>query len=228
MPRTLLFWSSGKDSAWALQILREQMGIAVVGLVTSFNEEADRVAMHAVRRSLVEAQARAVGLPLWSIELPVPCSNADYEERTLTALGRAKEEGITHVAFGDLYLEDVREYRVAMLSKTDLEPLFPIWTSPDDTSQLAHDMLAAGLRSVITCVDPQQLAPEFAGREFSEGFLSEIPTTVDPCGERGEFHTFCYGGPMFDSDLEVQVGETVLRDRFWFTDVIPNSNQPMS
>jgi uncharacterized protein (TIGR00290 family) len=222
--RVLLSWSSGKDCAWALHVLRQQPDVEVVGLLTTFNESVDRVAMHAVRRTLVEAQAEATGLPLWAVDLPFPCSNADYEARLQTAIDRACDEGITHIAFGDLFLEDVRDYRIGMLSGTGIEPLFPIWETPADTASLARDMLTAGLQTVLTCVDPKQLPERFAGRQFDEQLLSDFPDSVDPCGEQGEFHTFCYSGPMFAHDIDVHVGEIVQRDGFCFADVLPGEN----
>ncbi|HJY78893.1 MAG TPA: ATP-binding protein [Burkholderiales bacterium] len=221
MSATLLSWSSGKDSAWALHVLRKRPDVQVVGLLTTFNEVADRVAMHAVRRSLVEAQAAAARLPLWQVPLPFPCSNADYEERMRRVIARARAEKITHVAFGDLFLQDVREYRVRMLGDTGVEPLFPLWCSAGETPDLARTMLRNGLRAVLTCVDPRQLSASFAGRAFDAKLLAELPGGVDPCGERGEFHTFCFAGPMFDREIGIRVGETVSRDGFWFTDVMP-------
>jgi uncharacterized protein (TIGR00290 family) len=217
----LLSWSSGKDSAWALHVLRQQPNVQVVGLLTTFNEVADRVAMHAVRRSLVEAQAAAARLPLWRVPLPSPCSNADYEGRMASLITHARKEGVKNMAFGDLVLEDVREYRVRMLSGTGVEPLFPLWCSPAQTPALARTMLNDGLRAVLTCVDPGQLHEAFAGRFFDAALLAALPQGVDPCGERGEFHTFCFAGPMFDREIGVRVGETVSRDGFCFTDVVP-------
>ena len=217
-PRVLLSWSSGKDSAWTLQLLRGQ-GLDVVGLLTTFNEAADRVAMHAVRRTLVEAQAVAAGLPLRTVPLPWPCSNAEYERRMAAAVAGALEDGITHVAFGDLFLQEIRDYRIRQLAGTGIDPLFPLWGGPGDTPALARRMVDAGLRAVLTCVDPKQLAPEFVGRQFDAALLAELPPEVDPCGERGEFHTFCYAGPMFRAEIPVQVGETLCRDGFWFADV---------
>ena len=216
--RVLLSWSSGKDSAWALRVLR-QAGEDVVGLLTTFNEAADRVAMHAVRRSLVEAQADAAGLPLRSVGLPWPCSNEQYEARVDAELRRAAAEGVTHVAFGDLFLEDVRAYREGQLEGTGLEPLFPIWHWPGGTAALARAMIAGGVQAVLTCVDPAQLDPSFVGASFDAGLLAALPEAVDPCGERGEFHTLCWAGPMFAKPLAVAVGERVLRDGFWFADV---------
>jgi uncharacterized protein (TIGR00290 family) len=225
MRRVLLSWSSGKDSAWALHVLRQTPDVEVMGLVTTFNEAVDRVAMHAVRRALVEAQARSAGLPLWAVPLPWPCSNDDYERRMAVAIARARDEDITHLAFGDLFLGDVRDYRIRQLSGTGVEPLFPIWGSSMDTPALAQGMLAAGLRAVLTCVDPRQLAESFVGREYNAALLADLPPTVDPCGERGEFHTFCHAGPMFASEIAVRVGETVNRDGFCFADVVPDAGE---
>ncbi|MFQ5683773.1 MAG: ATP-binding protein [Candidatus Binatia bacterium] len=219
--RVLLSWSSGKDSAWTLHVLRQQPEVEVVGLLTTFNEAVNRVAMHAVRRPLVEAQAAMAGLQVWPVPLPFPCSNADYEERMRAVMSRAREEGVTHVAFGDLFLEDVREYRIRMLAGSRIEPLFPLWCSPADTPLLAQKMVRAGLRAVLTCVDAKQLSENFAGRAYDTAFLSDLPPTVDPCGEHGEFHTFCFGGSMFVSEIAIQLGETVSRDGFCFTDLIP-------
>lgn len=218
--RVLLSWSSGKDSAWSLQALRRRRDVEVVGLLTTFNEAVDRVAMHAVRHALVEAQAEAAGLPLWPLALPSPCPNAEYEKRMRVVVARARDEGITHIAFGDLFLEDVRDYRIRMLSGTGIEPLFPIWRSPADTPALARRMLSAGLRAVLTCVDPAQIAATFCGRSYDAALLAALPPETDPCGERGEFHTFCFAGPMFDREIPVQTGETVTRDGFCFIDLV--------
>jgi uncharacterized protein (TIGR00290 family) len=214
----LLSWSSGKDSAWALQSLRAA-GEDVAGLLTTFNDAADRVAMHAVRRSLVEAQAAAAGVPLRTVRLPWPCSNDQYEACVGAELARAAADGITHVAFGDLFLEDVRAYRERQLAGTELEPLFPLWHPPGGTAALARAMIAGGLEAVITCVDPAQLDPSFVGRAFDADLLATLPEGADPCGEKGEFHTFCHAGPMFERPLDVEVGVRLLRDGFWFADV---------
>lgn len=221
LTRVLLSWSSGKDSAWALHRLRQTPQVEVVGLLTTFNEAADRVAMHAVRRNLVEAQAAAAKLPLWSVPLPFPCSNAEYEERMRAVVTHARQQGVTHIAFGDLFLEDVRAYRVSLLAGSGIEPLFPLWCSPADTPALARTMLHSGLRAVLTCVDPKQIAERFIGRAYDEALLAELPPTVDPCGERGEFHTFCFAGPMFDHAIAVELGQTLFRDGFYFADVLP-------
>ena len=218
-PKALLSWSSGKDSAWALHVLRQRAEVEVVGLVTTFNEAYDRVAMHAVRRELVEQQAEASGLTLWPVMLPWPCSNVEYEERTRAVSEKARAEGITFFAFGDLFLEDIRSYRERQLADTGLTPLFPLWCSPEKTKPLAAEMIAGGLRAVLTCIDPKQLGTDFVGRSFDDDLLTELPTHVDPCGERGEFHTFCSAGPMFAQPIAVIVGERVERDGFVFADV---------
>ncbi len=217
MKRILLSWSSGKDSAWSLHILRQQ-GYEVAGLLTTFNQAADRVAMHAVRRSLVELQAEAAGLPLWSVPLPWPCSNEQYESLMAQACAKAVHDGIVGVAFGDLFLEEIRSYRLKQLSGTGLEPLFPVWGIPTDS--LAREMIASGVKAILTCVDPRKLDPSFAGRHFNSRLLADLPSGIDPCGENGEFHTFVYAGPMFSREILVAVGETVARDQFVFADLI--------
>ena len=217
MKRTLLSWSSGKDSAWSLHLLRQQNEHEVVGLLTTFNQAANRVAMHAVRRSLVEAQAKAAGIPLWGVDLPQPCSNNDYERIMKETCESAVQSGIECIAFGDLYLTDIRAYREKQLEKSGLEPIFPVWGMP--TRELARAMIKSGVRAKLTCVDPKRLAPEFVGREFNEQILSDLPPDIDPCGENGEFHTFAYAGPMFRHNLSVEVGEIVSRDGFVFADL---------
>src|SRR5271155_901324 len=218
MRRILLSWSSGKDSAWSLHVLRQRGEYDVVGLLTTFNGEADRVAMHAVRRELVERQAAAAGLPLWGVPLPWPCSNEQYELLMAQACARAVAEGIEGVAFGDLFLEDVRAYREKQLKNTGLQPVFPVWGLP--TRALAEEMIACGTRAKLTCIDTEKLDRSFAGREFDEALLAALPGEVDPCGERGEFHSFVYAGPMLNRVLPVSVGETVVRDQFVFADLI--------
>jgi uncharacterized protein (TIGR00290 family) len=217
MKRILLSWSSGKDSAWSLHVLRQRGEYEVVGLLTTFNGEADRVAMHAVRRELVERQAAAAGLPLWGVALPWPCPNEQYEALMAGACAKAVAEGIAGVAFGDLFLEDVRAYREKQLKGTGLEPIFPVWGLP--THELAREMLASGLRAKLTCIDTTKLEPSFAGREFDERLLSDLPAGVDPCGERGEFHSFVYAGPMLNDVVAVSVGATVVQDQFVFADL---------
>jgi uncharacterized protein (TIGR00290 family) len=217
MKRILLSWSSGKDSAWSLHVLRQRGEYEVVGLLTTFNQVADRVAMHAVRRELVERQAAAVGLPLWAVPLPWPCSNEQYERLMAETCAKAVGDGIEGVAFGDLFLEDVRAYREKQLKGTGLEPVFPVWGMP--TRELAREMIAAGVRAKLTCVDTEKLDRAFVGREFDERLLRDLPEEIDPCGERGEFHSFLYAGPMLNAVLPVVVGEIVVRDQFVFADI---------
>ena len=220
MTRILLSWSSGKDSAWALHVLKQQRKYEIAGLLTTFNRAANRVAMHAVRRELVEAQAEVAGIPLWPVELPWPCSNADYEAVMRATCSKAVAQGIEAVAFGDLFLQDVRAYREKQMRDAGLQPLFPLWGLP--TAELAREMIATGLRAKLTCVDPKLLNASFAGREFDAQLLQDLPTEVDACGERGEFHSFAYAGPMFRRPLEVAAGEVVTRDGFVFADVTLN------
>jgi len=215
-----LSWSTGKDSAWTLQMLRREHPGAVAGLLTTINEAFDRVAMHAVRRALVTAQAEAAGLPLYAIDLPWPCSNEEYETRMAAAVNRLEADGFTHMAFGDLFLEDVRRYREERLASTALTPLFPLWkTMP--TRDLALEMIDNGLRACLTCVDPRVLPASFAGRLFDRDLLADLPEGVDPCGENGEFHSFVWDGPMFARPVMVAVGDRVERDGFIFADVLP-------
>jgi uncharacterized protein (TIGR00290 family) len=221
--RILLSWSSGKDSAWTLHVLKDSREYEVAGLLTTFNQAANRVAMHAVRRELVERQAEAAGIPLWPVELPWPCSNADYEAAMRCACKQAVGQGIEAVAFGDLFLGDVRTYRENQMRNSGLQPLFPIWGLP--TADLARQMISAGLRAKLTCVDPRVLDAGFAGREFDERLLEDLPAGVDPCGERGEFHSFAYAGPMFARQLDLSVGEVVKRDGFVFADITSGVSQ---
>ena len=221
MKRILLSWSSGKDSAWSLHVLRQQCEFEIVGLLTTFNQSADRVAMHAVRHELVEQQAAAASLPLWAVDLPWPCSNEQYESLMAEACAKAVRAGIEGIAFGDLFLEDVRGYREKQLAATGLAPIFPLWRMP--TPQLAREMIASGLRARLTCIDTKQLDANFAGREFDENLLRELPRSTDPCGENGEFHSFAYAGPMFSREIPVTLGEQVVRDQFVFMDLLPTT-----
>src|SRR5579871_1901853 len=221
MPRILLSWSSGKDSAWTLHVLRQQPDCEIVGLLTTLNAEFDRVAMHGTHRSVLEAQASAAGLPLWDVPLPWPCSNADYEACMREVCGRALKQQVDAIAFGDLFLEDIRAYREAQLRDTGLQPLFSLWELP--TAALAREMIAGGLRAKLNCVDTQQLSADFVGRDFDEGLLSELPATVDPCGERGEFHTCGYAGPMFRKPIGLEAGEIVMREQFAYADFLVGS-----
>ena len=216
MKRVLLSWSSGKDSAWALHLLRRDPEIEICGLVTTLNAEFDRVAMHGTRRTVLEAQAEAAELPLWIVPLPWPCSNEEYEKRMAEVCRRAVTEHVDAIAFGDLFLTDVRAYRESQLKPTGLEPLFPVWQIPTD--ELAREMIVAGLRARISCVDKKQLPAEFAGREFDADLLNDLPAGTDPCGERGEFHSCVYAGPMFKAPLPLETGEVVDRDGFVFAD----------
>lgn len=248
MKKIVLSWSSGKDSAWTLHVLRQRGEYEVVGLLTTINADADRVAMHGVRRELLEAQASAADLPLWILTLPWPCSNDDYERVMRNAIDRAVGEGIQGIAFGDLFLEDVRAYRERQLAGTGVKPIFPIWGIP--TARLAPEMIASGLRARLTCIDTQALPASFAGREFDEQLLADIdrlddgadlysqPSSKkastssadtllssglqkkDKCGERGEFHTFCYAGPMFSRTIPISTGEVVVQERFAFADLL--------
>lgn len=217
--KILVSWSTGKDSAWMLHMLNRHYPGAAAGLLTTTNQAFDRVAMHAVRRELLEAQAAATGLPLHVLPLPWPCSNEQYESIMRTAIAGFVADGFTHAAFGDLFLDDVRRYREERLAGTGLEPLFPIWkTKP--TRDLAHDMIDAGLKARLTCIDPRKLDRSFAGHNFDQRLLNDLPASVDPCGENGEFHSFAYGGPMFTREIKVKIGDTVDRDGLVFTDLL--------
>ncbi len=218
LKRVLLSWSSGKDCAWALHLLRQRNDVEVVAWVTTFNEAFGRVAMHAVRRELVRMQAERAGLPLWEIPLPWPCSNEQYEAQMKGVCERAVAEGIEQVAFGDLFLRDIRAYREKQLAGTGLEPIFPVWDIP--TRELAEQMISAGVGAKLTCVDPRKLPESFAGREFDAALLQDLPEGIDPCGENGEFHTFCYASPVFRAPIPVTVGEVVTRDGFCFADLV--------
>ncbi len=216
MKRVFVSWSSGKDSAWTLHLLRQRSEFDIAGLLTTVNSEFDRVAMHGTRRSVLEAQARAAGLPLWIVPLPWPCSNENYEQRMGELCARAISEGVQAIAFGDLFLQDVRAYREKQLLPTGLEPLFPLWLEP--TAALAQEMIANGLRARLSCIDTKRLPPTFAGRDFNASLLAELPPDIDPCGEYGEFQTCVYAGPMFQSPIQLEPGEIVTRDGFTYAD----------
>ncbi len=217
--KVLLSWSSGKDSAWALHVLRRaHPSLEVVGLLTTVSSAHDRVAMHGVRRLLLDRQAKAVGLDLWEVEIPARCSNEVYEAATVEALDMAAVRGVEAIAFGDLFLEDVRSYRLALLEKVGLQPLFPVWGL--DTTQLAQQMIEAGCCAHLTCIDPRVCPHELAGAAYDAELLAALPPNVDPCGENGEFHTFVSDGPAFAYPIAVQVGKTVERDGFMFTDLL--------
>ncbi len=217
MPKkTWLSWSSGKDSAWALHLLRQSDDYEVTALFTTINSAFERVAMHAVRVALLREQAQAVGLPLHLIEIPYPCSNEQYAAAMTAFITRAQDESVRCMAFGDLYLEDVRRYREERMRGIGIEPIFPLWGKP--TRPLLQEMLASGLRARLTCVDPRVVPAEFAGCELTEELLSKMPATIDPCGENGEFHTFVFAGPMFTRALDIEMGEVLTRDGFVFAD----------
>jgi len=221
--KILVSWSSGKDSAWTLHALRADPSCRVVGLLTTVNVRHERVAMHSVRRSILEAQARSVGLDLQIVPLPWPCANEVYESAMSEAIRSAVSRGITHVAFGDLFLREIRAYREQQLASTPLRPLFPLWDLP--THSLARAMIDGGIRAVVTCVDPRQLPPAFAGRPFDPSFLDDLPPEVDPCGENGEFHTCVLDGPDFCRPIPARVGTIVERDGFVFADVVPETEE---
>jgi uncharacterized protein (TIGR00290 family) len=216
--KTILAWSSGKDSAWALHVLRARGDVEVVGLLTTIDGKSERVAMHDVRRALVRAQADAAGLPLLEVAIPWPCSNVDYERAMGEAMTRAKNDGVETVAFGDLFLEDIRKYREEKLAAIGVRPIFPLWGT--QTDRLAREMIDGGLRARVTCIDNKQLDRSFAGRDFDASFVRDLPASVDPCGERGEFHTFAFAGPMFARAIDVNTGDIVDRDGFTFADLL--------
>jgi len=221
MKQILLSWSSGKDSAWTLHVLRQRGDVEVVGLLTTINSHFQRVAMHGTRYDLLKAQAAAARLPLWEVPLPWPCSNEVYEQAMSAVCASAVQQGISAIAFGDLFLEDVRRYREDRLRGTGLEPMFPLWGR--NTRELVSEMLAGGLRARIVCVDPAKLPSEFAGRDLDENLLNRLPAGVDPCAENGEFHTFAYAGPMFHKPIAIKDGEVVAREGFLYADVVPES-----
>ena len=216
---TLLSWSTGKDSAWSLYVLRQRPDVTVVGLVTTLNAAFGRVAMHGVRRALLEAQAEAAGLALHVLEIPHPCPNADYERIMGAFVAAQAAAGVAAMAFGDLFLEDIRRYREARLAGTGIAPLFPLWGI--DTGVLARRMIDGGLEAYVTCVDRQKLPASFAGRRYDLGLLADLPAGVDPCAENGEFHTFACAGPMFTRPIAIKTGEVLTRDGFVFCDVMP-------
>ena len=216
--KILVSWSSGKDSAWMLHVIRSEGLGTPAALLTTINEAYDRVAMHGVRADVLRAQADAAGLPLIAVPIPSPCPNEMYEQRMAAAVAAAVADGFTHVAFGDLFLRDVRQYREDRLAGTGLTPIFPLWERP--TSELARTMIDGGLKAILTCVDQRVLPASFAGRSFDSTLLAELPPTIDPCGERGEFHSCVIDGPMFRKPLDVQGGEVVERGDFVFADLL--------
>ena len=219
LQKAWLAWSSGKDSAWALTIARQKGDLEVVGLLTTVTETFARVTMHGVREELVEAQAQSIGLPLHRVFIPTPCPNEVYEAKIEEILEVAKSQGVESVIFGDLFLADLRAHRERQLARAGMTGVFPLWGC--DTASLAREMIRGGLRAYVTCVDPTKLPREFCGAAFDEPFLDRLPPGVDPCGEKGEFHTFAWDGPMFNHAIGVRRGETVERDGFLFTDLLP-------
>ena len=224
--KTLVSWSSGKDSAWMVHTLRRRGDVEIGALLTTINEPAQRVAMHAVRVEVLRVQAAALGLPLWLVPIPSPCPNEVYEEAMRLVVARAVGEGFTHAAFGDLFLEDIRKYRKERLAGSGLTPLFPLFGTAADTPALARRMIAAGLRARITCLNPTVMDRRFAGREFDAALLDELPPSIDHCAERGEFHTCAYDGPMFNYPVAVDTGVTVERDGYVFTDLTLSHQSP--
>jgi uncharacterized protein (TIGR00290 family) len=218
-PRAWIAWSSGKDSAWSLHVARQKREVEVVGMLTTVTAAYDRVSMHAVRNVLVDMQAKEAGLPLYRAPIPAKCTNEDYEAVMKRAMDEAKAAGITTIVFGDLFLEEIRNYRIAQLAKAGMTANFPLWL--EDTTALARTMMSGGLKAYLTCIDPRKMPRELAGHPFDEDLLAKLPSGVDPCGENGEFHSFAYAGPMFKRPIAVTVGETVEREGFVFTDVLP-------
>jgi len=216
--KTIVSWSTGKDSAWMIHLLRTRADVEIGALLTTINQAAQRVAMHAVRLELLDAQAAALDVPLWKVPIPSPCSNEAYEHAMAAVVERAVADGFTHVAFGDLFLEDIRRYREERPAGSGLTPLFPLFGA--DTAVLAREMIHAGLGARITCVDPRALDRRFVGRDFDAALLADLPPSVDPCGERGEFHTFAYEGPMFMRPIAIETGIVVERDGFVFADLL--------
>jgi uncharacterized protein (TIGR00290 family) len=217
MFKAILSWSSGKDSAMALHRVLKSKDFEIVCLLTTITDRFHRISMHGVREELLDAQAQSVGYPIEKVVIPYPCPNQVYEEKMSNFLSVWKSKGVRHVIFGDLFLEDIRNYREHKLSQIGMTPVFPLWG--EGTAELAREMLKVGFRAVVTCVDPKKMEPKFAGHLFDETFLGSIPPDVDPCGENGEFHTFVYDGPIFNQPISVRVGETVTRDGFTFTDL---------
>src|SRR5580692_848260 len=221
-PRTkaVMSWSTGKDSAFALHEILRGGEVEVVGLLTTVTSAFGRVSMHGVREALLDRQAEALGLPCWKVAIPSPCPNEVYEREMARVLHEVNRIGVTHVVFGDLFLEDLRRYREAKLAAIGMTALFPLWMR--DTGALAREMIASGLRATITCIDPRKLPRSFAGRGFDAALLADLPRDVDPCGENGEFHSFAWAGPMFEKTIAIAVGDVVLRDGFVFADLLPS------
>jgi uncharacterized protein (TIGR00290 family) len=220
VPEDVLFcWSGGKDSAMALHALRAAHDCRITALLTTITEQYDRISMHGVRRALLERQAESLGLPLHAVLIPPQCVNETYEQRMKEALAKHFARGVRRVAFGDIFLEDLRAYRENNLAKIGMQALFPIWKR--DTRELAREFVRQGFRAIAVCVDPRVLDASFAGRELDANFFADLPPGVDPCGENGEFHTFVFDGPVFKRPIAFRVGEKMLRDGFCFCDLLP-------
>lgn len=217
-PKAYVSWSSGKDCAFSLWETRRTGLADIAGILTTINKSAERVAMHGTRADLLRRQADALGLPVLEVELPWPCSNEDYEAAMKGACGALQDRGVTHVVYGDLFLEDIRAYRDERMKEAGLEPLYPLWKR--DTQALAREMIGSGLKAIVVCIDPKQIDRSFAGRWFDEKFLADLPESVDPCGENGEFHTCVVDGPMFAHPIKVELDEVVERSGFVYADVI--------
>jgi uncharacterized protein (TIGR00290 family) len=217
--KALLSWSGGKDSSLALFEVRKSTEFQLVSLLTTLTRDFDRISMHGVRKSLLDIQAARIGLPVEEVWIRKGAPNTEYESLMSKALSKHYSDGVRHVVFGDLFLEDIRKYREDRLSRIDMTGVFPLWKK--DTAELASYFIKEGFRAILCTVDPKALDPSFCGRDFDESFLSDLSTGVDPCGENGEFHTFVYGGPMFEKEIPVRKGDVVLRDGFYFADIIP-------
>jgi uncharacterized protein (TIGR00290 family) len=219
MTKILFGWSGGKDSTLALYEIKKNKEYEVVSLLTTVTEDYDRISMHGVRRSLLERQAESLGLPLHQVLIPKDCSNEIYAAKMTEALNEFKQKGVETMAFGDIFLEDVRQYRLDNLAKLDMKAVFPIWGR--DSTELVHTFIALGFKSVVSCIDTKVLDEKFLGRQIDEDFIAELPPGIDPSGENGEFHSFAYDGPIFRKRINYQLGEAVLRDSFHFRDLIP-------
>lgn len=219
----IMCWSGGKDSSLALHALMQSPDYEVVGLLTTVTETYDRISMHGVRRELLVEQAASIGLPLTQILIPPQCVNETYQTRMRDACLAYKAKGINHMGFGDLFLEDIRAYRNSQLALVEMEAVYPLWGL--DTRQLAKGFIRQGFKAILCCIDPKQIDPAFCGREFDASLLADLPASADPCGENGEFHTFVYDGPVFRKPIPCAKGEVVLRDNFWFCDVLPLSRE---
>lgn len=216
--RTLLAWSSGKDSAWALRMLQSSPDVEIAGLFSTVNRDFRRVSMHSVREEILLLQAESVDLPIHIIQIPHLCSSSEYDNAMAEFVRQSKADGIECMAFGDLFLENIRKYREERLENTGISPLFPLWGTP--TAVLSREIANSGMRAVVTCVDTRSLSAEYAGREYDNSFLDDLPENVDPCGENGEFHSFVYDGPVFEKPMDIRVGEKVGRDGFVFADIL--------